>query len=112
MTLRVLLLLLAVAGSAEAITWPGGVPVNVTPGPFGSNVSDVAWNPLTKTLWTVENSPGIFRKSIIDCDHIELGGRAIVAARQRHRSDHHPRFQRHVDLHRCRARQRQSSPDP
>jgi len=66
MILRVLLLLLAVAGSAQAITWPGGVPVNVTPGPFGSNVSDVTWNPLTKTLWTVENSPGIFRKSIID----------------------------------------------
>src|SRR5262245_24125754 len=75
MFLRVVLLLLAVAGSAQAITWPGGVPVNVTPGPFGSNVSDVAWNPLTKTLWTVENSPGIFRKSTYD----SVNARWVVA---------------------------------
>lgn len=49
-----------------ASSWPGGTPANVTPSGFGNNVSGAVWNPVTQTLWTTENSPGIVRKSVYD----------------------------------------------
>ena len=71
MTRRIAVLLFAVAtttatAAAHGAPWPGGVPVDVTPAAFGNNVSGATWNPLTGTLWTVENSPGIIRKSVFN----------------------------------------------
>ena len=67
MVLRLALIMLLLAPAAHARpSWPGAVPADVTPSGFGHDVSGAVWNPLSATLWTCENDPGVVRKSSFD----------------------------------------------
>ncbi len=40
--------------------------IDITPTGYGHDVSGALWNPITETLWTCENNPGVVRRSTFD----------------------------------------------